>query len=324
MPIGGNLCSGICARRRIRQALLYGFCAGVPRSRRSENTVLVVRAKPFNLTQAMHESARHTDGLSARDLGKSFHLFGRFWQPAPVSSRTIIQGLDVRLSPGETVGLIGRTGAGKTTLARIMGGLCRPDKGTVSLDGEDLYRLNPRRWRSCRSKLRYVFQNPDSALHTRMSVRRILLEAIGQGHDGEKKNDIQDLTSLSQMFLLRRAWLDLYPRQLSLGQRRRVALARSLANGPRYALLDEPFSGLDLMSKKDLWEVFKGIRDSRRMAILLVSHDVDAVMELCDRVLVMRNGQLIEDLARNAGRWTPEHAYTQALFELSGAHGNGG
>jgi peptide/nickel transport system ATP-binding protein len=271
----------------------------------------------------MRFSEHHMDGLSARGLGKSFHLFGRFWQPRPVSSRNIIQDLDVHLSPGETVGLIGRTGAGKTTLARIMGGLCRPDKGTVSLEGEDLYRLDPARWRSCRSKLRYVFQNPDAALHTRMTVRRILSEAIDQGHNGVEKKNVRDLAGLCETFLLRSEWLDQYPRQLSLGQRRRVALARSLANGPRYALLDEPFSGLDLMSKKLLWDVFKGIRSKRQTAILLVSHDVDAVMELCDRVLVMRNGQLIEDLARSGGRWTPRDPYTRALFELSGTHGSG-
>jgi ABC-type glutathione transport system ATPase component len=271
----------------------------------------------------MRIGAHHTEGLSAQGLGKSFHLFGRFWQPGPVSTRCIIQDLDVHLSQGETVGLIGRTGAGKTTLARIMGGLCHPDQGSVMLDGEDLYRLDPGRWRLRRSKLRYVFQNPDAALHTRMSVRRILREALDHGRDGSQGKTTGDLAGLCDMFLLRPEWLDLYPRQLSLGQRRRVALARSLANRPVYALLDEPFSGLDLMSKKLLWGVFKSIRSSGQMAILLVSHDVDAVMELCDRVLVMRNGQLVEDLVRGAGGWRPQHPYTQALFELSGAHGDG-
>lgn len=271
----------------------------------------------------MSRDLHPAEGLSARKLGKSFHLFGQFWKPEPVSTRNIIQDIDVHLSPGEAVGLIGRTGAGKTTLARMMGGLCQPDRGTVSLDGEDLYRLDAARWRESRSRLRYVFQNPDAALHTRMPVRQILGEVLKRGSESVAGKVSDEIEKLCVTYRLESAWLEMYPRQLSLGQRRRVALARSLANRPRYALLDEPFSGLDLMSKKMLWGVFKGIRHSRQMAILLVSHDVDAVMELCDRVLVMRNGELVDNLSRNGGQWSPTHPYTAALFALSGTHGSG-
>jgi len=120
------------------------------------------------------------------------------------------------------------------------------------------------------------------------------------------------------MFLLSSAWFSRRPSELSLGQRRRVALARSLANRPRYVLLDEPFSGLDQLSKRLLWRSIRNLVKSHGTAILLISHDLESVFALCGRLLIMRDGALVEDLSCNTdGRWEPAHSYTRRLFELS-------
>jgi len=262
--------------------------------------------------------ACQTPGLVAQDIWKGFHLFGSVWSARPRSSRTVLNNLTVSLGPGEAVGLIGRTGAGKTTLARVMGGLCQPDSGTVHLEGEEIYGLSPARWRSQRATLRYVFQNPDVALHPGMTAEEILVEAYRRKRNGERPKDPDAIKKLADDYLLHETWMDRYPAQLSLGQRRRLALARSLANHPRYTLLDEPFSGLDRTSKRLLWRVFQNIHEGGRMAILLVSHDVDSVCELCQRILVMRSGLLVEEPTRDAdGVWQVRHPYTRTLFEHS-------
>ena len=264
----------------------------------------------------MDHEAPEASGLVAQNLRKEFHLFGSLWSSRPKSSRVILDNLTVVVRPGESVGLIGRTGAGKTTLVRVMGGLCRPDAGTVHLEGEELYQLSPARWRSHRAKLRYVFQNPDVALHPGMTAGDILSEALKRKGNGQPYAATVD--ELADAYLMHHTWMDRYPAQLSLGQRRRLALARSLANQPRYALLDEPFSGLDRTSKRLLWRVFQNIHSGGKIAILLVSHDVDSVCELCNRILVMQNGQLVEKLERDAGdTWLVRHPYTRTLFEHS-------
>jgi len=263
-------------------------------------------------------SSSKDEGLVARDIQKGFSLFGSVWTRRPRSSRTVLNNLNVSLGPGESVGLIGRTGAGKTTLARVLGGLCEPDSGTVHLEGEEIYRLSPSRWREQRSTLRYVFQNPDVALHPGMTAEEILVEALRRKGNGDESQDSDAVRKLADDYLLHETWMDRYPAQLSLGQRRRLALARSLANQPSYTLLDEPFSGLDRTSKRLLWRVFQNIHHGGRMAILLVSHDVDSVCELCQRILVMRSGILVEEPKRDEnGVWQVSHPYTRTLFEHS-------
>jgi peptide/nickel transport system ATP-binding protein len=266
----------------------------------------------------MNNGATTESGLIAKDLYKNFKVGGSFWSSRPATSRVVLNNLTVTLRPGEAVGLIGRTGAGKTTLARVMGGLLRPDAGLVSLEGEDLYQGSPAQWRAQRSKLRYVFQNPDAALHPGMTAGTILKESLARAANGDAPPSSEGLKKLADDYLLHESWLHRLPAQLSLGQRRRLALARSLASQPRYALLDEPFSGLDSISKRLLWRVFHNIHTSGRIAILLVSHDVDSVCELCNRVLVMQNGNLVEELCQDdSATWQISHPYAQTLFAHS-------
>jgi peptide/nickel transport system ATP-binding protein len=186
------------------------------------------------------------------------------------------------------------------------------------LDGEEIYQLNPARWRSRRSTLRYVFQNPDVALHPGMTAGEILIEALRRKGNGQRMLNPEAVQILADAYLLHETWMDRYPGQLSLGQRRRLALARSLANQPQYTLLDEPFSGLDRTSKRLLWRVFQNLHQGGRMAILMVSHDVDSICELCQRILVMRNGLLVEEPKQDEnGVWQVHHPYTHSLFKHS-------
>ena len=248
-----------------------------------------------------------SDLISASGVSKTFHLAGE-----------TIYGLvdvDVEVRAGETLGLVGESGSGKTTLARVLMGLTAPDKGAeVTLDGEALPPTTGQRTREQQKALQIVFQNPDSALNRRHSVRRLLSRSLSKlgGYHGEQLE--QRLTKLLADVRLSERHLSMRPVQLSGGLKQRVAIARAFAGDPRIVICDEPTSALDVSVQAAILNLLTDLQRREDVAYLFISHDLGVVRYLSDRIAVLYLGRVMEVGPAERVFSGPHHPYTEALL----------
>lgn len=224
---------------------------------------------------------------------------------------------DVRFSiqEGECLGVVGESGSGKTTLARCMLRLIEPDAGTVRFAGDDLTSLGPGQMRRRRRQVQIVFQDPGTALDSRLDVRRLLAEPLeihGIGSRADRGSRIEDL--------LRRVDLapemaDRYPHELSGGQQQRVSIARALATKPRLLVLDEPVSALDVSVQARILDVLIRLQRQEGLTMMFISHDLAVVEDIADRVAVLFQGRLVEIGSRAQVLRQPAHPYTASLLD---------
>ncbi|MEV4347268.1 ABC transporter ATP-binding protein [Actinoplanes sp. NPDC049596] len=218
---------------------------------------------------------------------------------------TVVDGVDLTVRRGEIVGLVGESGSGKTTVAQLLFGLVPPTSGTVAFEGASWTGLKERRRRPRRRRLQLISQDPLSAFDPRWTVRRI----IGEANGAEKPEPLLERVGLAADVL------DRYPRQLSGGQRQRVAIARALAPRPSLIICDEPVSALDVSVQAQVLDLLADIRATDGTALLFISHDLGVVHHLADRVLVMRDGSVVESGPIDDVFHTPQHEYTRALLD---------
>lgn len=244
--------------------------------------------------------------IEARQVFLTFKSQGR----APVRA---LAGVSLAVTAGESVGLVGETGSGKSTLGKAMLNLLAPDRGEVRTEGRPLLDLRGRDLDTFRRRFQIVFQQPLASLNPHFSVERILNEplAIHRIPAGERPERIT--RSLEHVNLLPEI-LPKRPRQLSGGQRQRVAIARSLLLEPSFLVLDEPVSALDLSVQAQILTLLKELQCSLRLTYLLISHDMDVVAYLCPRVAVMYAGRIVELGPQEALFSSPFHPYTQRLM----------
>ncbi|GAA0471437.1 ABC transporter ATP-binding protein [Paractinoplanes deccanensis] len=219
---------------------------------------------------------------------------------------TVVDGVDLVVRRGEIVGLVGESGSGKTTVAQLVFGLVPPTSGTVAFEGAPWTGLKERRRRPRRRRLQFISQDPLSAFDPRWTVRRIVGEALA-GKSGA--------VPLLERVGLSADVLDRYPRQLSGGQRQRVAIARALAPRPSLIICDEPVSALDVSVQAQVLDLLADIRATDGTALLFISHDLGVVHHLADRVLVMRDGSVVESGPIDDVFHHPQHEYTRALLD---------
>jgi peptide/nickel transport system ATP-binding protein len=217
--------------------------------------------------------------LRAVGLSRSFPARGR---PAHAA----LSDVTFDLAPGEVLGVAGPSGSGKSTLARLLVALDRPTSGTVTFSGVDLFRANARGLRRLRSRFQLVFQDALGSADPRWTARQTLDEALEVGMPGMRLADLLARVRLDPSVLGRR------PHALSGGERQRVALARALAIDPEMLILDEPFTGLDTVTRKDVLAALLAWRAARGAAIVLISHDQRLVASMADRVLVLAKGRV--------------------------------
>ncbi len=227
-----------------------------------------------------------------------------------------VDGVSFEVGRGETVGLVGESGCGKSTVGRCVLRLLKPDSGVVAFDGTEIQALALRRLRPFRRKLQMVFQDPLGSLNPAFSVRATLRDALRQVglSGGEREERIGELllsVGLDSRFLERR------PSQMSGGQLQRVGIARALASDPDFIFLDEPTSSLDLSVRGQIINLLGDLQAERRLGYLFASHDLGVVRFLADRVFVMYQGRIMES-GPTAGLFDePQHPYTEEL--LAGA-----
>lgn len=221
-----------------------------------------------------------------------------------------LSGISLALARGEAIGVVGESGSGKSTLARAIIGLVRPSAGHIRIDGHD---LPQRRGAAARHGMQMIFQDHTSTLNPFQTVGRILDEVLALWRPQARKDErqAQALALLGKVGLGADA-LARYPHAFSGGQRQRIAIARALATSPRLLICDEPTSALDVSIQAQILDLFADLR-SEGYALLFISHNLAVVNRISDRIIVMRDGQIVEQGATSATIRAPIHPYTKQL-----------
>jgi peptide/nickel transport system ATP-binding protein len=252
--------------------------------------------------------------LSVRDLEVTFRQRrGAFARPVIVQA---VAGVSFDIAAAETVAVVGASGSGKTTCGRAILGLTRAAGGSVRFDGQEVLGVGRREMAAFRLACQLVSQDPYSSLDPRMRVSEIVAEALriipGLDAAARRARVGQTLQEVGLAELAGRL-----PHQLSGGQRQRVAIARALVRRPRLIIADEPVSALDMTIQKQILDLFAALQRSHGFSCLFISHDLAAVRQIADRVIVMKDGVIVEEGAVEALYRTPRHPYTQRLLEAS-------
>ncbi|MFI6120683.1 dipeptide ABC transporter ATP-binding protein [Streptomyces sp. NPDC051064] len=250
---------------------------------------------------------------AGRPLLSGAGLVKRYRSPGG-GTRTAVSSVDFTVAPGETLGVVGESGSGKSTLAAMAMGLLAPDEGRVLLDGEPWSALDERRRRPLRRGIQLVHQHPLGSFDPRFTVRRLLDEALSVAGPGRAARRRERAAELLDQVGLDTALLERRPAGLSGGQRQRVAIARALATSPRLLVCDEPVSALDVTVQAQVLELLARLRRAYGLAMLFISHDLAVVQQVSDRVLVMRDGVVVEQGPVAEVLGSPQHPYTRRLL----------
>ncbi|MGW5128255.1 oligopeptide/dipeptide ABC transporter ATP-binding protein [Streptomyces sp. NPDC004069] len=219
---------------------------------------------------------------------------------------------------GEIVGLVGESGCGKSTLARVLTGLQRPTEGTVAFHGEDLWAMpGARRRGEFGASVGVVFQDPSTALNPRLPVGRILRDPLDVHRRGDVKERDARVEELLDLVGLPAHTLRALPGQLSGGQRQRVAIARALALEPELIVADEPTSALDVSVRAQVLNLLVDLRDRLDLGMVFISHDIQTVRHLADRLAVLYLGRIVEEGPARRVAASPAHPYTRALLSAT-------
>ena len=218
------------------------------------------------------------------------------------------------VAPGERVGLVGESGCGKTTLAKLLIGLLPPTAGEVRIQGAPIVGLRPGALRAARRAAQFVFQDPMSSLNPRMTVEEIIGEPLAIHRLGTAADRRARVAELLGAVQLPEAYRPRLPRELSGGERQRVGIARALALEPRALICDEPIASLDLSVGTAILRLLRDLSRRRGMALLFISHDLRAVAWLCERIAVMRQGRLVEAGPTPQLLACPQNPYTTLLL----------
>ena len=229
-----------------------------------------------------------------------------------------VNNVSFKLFEGETLGLVGESGSGKSTIAKIITGLVRPSFGELEYNGLSLYNSRGKyQIDKSRGQIQMIFQDPYSSLNPRFKVKQIIAEPIKFFQKGITRNDLeQNVNDLIDIVGMTRKSLDRYPHEFSGGQRQRISIARALATRPRLLICDEPTSALDVSLQAQILNLLKDIQDELHLTMLFISHDLPVIRQMCNRIIVLKNGIVCESNDTETLFNDPLHDYTKELIKL--------
>jgi peptide/nickel transport system ATP-binding protein len=234
--------------------------------------------------------------------------------PHPVRA---VDGVSFSIAEGETLGLVGESGSGKSTIGRMLIRLLDPTDGDIRFEDRDIARISQHQMRPLRSRMQIIFQDPYASLNPRMRIRQILGEALDTHGLAKGKARQPRIAELLELVGLRAEFADRYPHEFSGGQRQRIGVARALAVEPSFIVADEPLSALDVSIQAQVVNLLCDLKERFGLTMLFISHDLDVVEFLCDRVIVLYLGKIMEVAPTHLLYNRPRHPYTQALLAAS-------
>ena len=252
--------------------------------------------------------------LDVRGLQMHFPVSKGVIFQSKVGEIKAVDGVSFQIMRGETLGLVGESGCGKTTIGRCILQLLKPTGGEVRFRGQDLTQLSGRAMRPLRKELQVIFQDPYGSLNPRMTVGAIVEEPLiihKIGDRNERKNRVQELF---EVVGLNPNMMDRYPYEFSGGQRQRIGIARALAVNPTFIVCDEPVSALDVSIQAQVINLLRSLQERFDLTYLFIAHDLSVVRHISDRVAVMYLGKIVEITGRDELYRDPKHPYTRALL----------
>ena len=226
-----------------------------------------------------------------------------------------LQGVSFQLRAGHSLGVVGESGSGKSTLARLVMALEAPTAGSVRLAGQDLHRLNAGALRRARAGFQMVFQDPFGSLDPRQNVGRIVAEPLAAQGGSTPAQMQQRAAEMLDAVGLRASDVSKYPHEFSGGQRQRIAIARALVTRPRLIVADEPVSALDVSVQAQVLNLMQDLQDAHGLTYLFISHDLSVIDLVCDDVVVLQSGRIVEQGPADQVFRDPQHAYTRRLID---------
>jgi oligopeptide transport system ATP-binding protein len=246
--------------------------------------------------------------LQIKDLKKHFRI-------ARGAALKAVDGISLDIKKGETVGLVGESGCGKTTAGRVLVRLYEPSDGEVILEGKNVHEAQGEEAKLLNRKMQMIFQDPQASLNPRMMVGDIVAEGLDIHHlVGSRKERLDRVHELLEVVGLDKEHANRYPHEFSGGQRQRIGVARALAVDPEFIVADEPVSALDVSIQAQVINLMRRLQEERGLTYLFISHDLSVVKYISDRVGVMYLGQLVELTSSDELYENPLHPYTRALL----------
>lgn len=277
----------------------------------NDNAVPVQAEAPDSTPATVEADPRYI--LQVRNLKKYFaiqtNLFGK-----PLKWLRAVDDVSFDLAPGTTIGIVGESGCGKTTLGRTILKLYPSNGGSIVFDGQDITKWNKRQMRALRTRIQLIFQDPYSSLPPRMTIGSIIAEAVKVHHIVPKNEVTAYVRDIMAKCGLQPQHYDRYPHEFSGGQRQRICIARALAVKPQLVVCDEPVSALDVSIQAQIINLLKELQQTMGLTYLFISHDLSVVKYITDQILVMYLGNVMEKGETDDLFDHPLHPYTQALF----------
>lgn len=225
-----------------------------------------------------------------------------------------VDDVSFKINEGETLGLVGESGCGKTTVGRLLLRLIEPTSGEVWFNGKNIFELGKEGMRELRRNMQIVFQDPFSSLNPRMTVLDIVGEPLENFGIGDKEEREEKVLDLIERVGLEREHMGRYPHEFSGGQRQRIAIARALSLNPKFIVLDEPTSALDVSVQAQILRLVTRLQREMGLIYLFISHDLSVIKQVSDRVAVMYAGKIVEIADKSDLFANPKHPYTQTLL----------